>query len=76
VVANSAEVERKLLLLPTNLTSGIELSDDPLPTAAPIPWEAPVTNDGILFGAHMLPRRWVRMTYLPVWIVGAREVDD
>jgi catalase len=32
VVPNSAEVEKKLLFLPTNLTAGIELSDDPLPT--------------------------------------------
>jgi catalase len=31
VVANSDEVQRKLLFLPTNLTTGIELSDDPLP---------------------------------------------
>jgi catalase len=31
VVPNSAQVERKLLFLPTNLTAGIELSDDPLP---------------------------------------------
>ena len=30
-VPNSAEVEKKLLFLPTNLTPGIELSDDPLP---------------------------------------------
>jgi len=32
VVPNSAEAERKLLFLPTNLTPGIELSDDPLPS--------------------------------------------
>jgi len=32
VVPNSAEAEKKLLFLPTNLTSGIELSDDPLPS--------------------------------------------
>jgi hypothetical protein len=31
-VSNSLEVQRKLLFLPTNLTAGIELSDDPLPT--------------------------------------------
>jgi catalase len=31
VVPNSLEVQRKLLFLPTNLTPGIELSDDPLP---------------------------------------------
>ena len=31
VVPNSADVEKKLLFLPTNLTPGIELSDDPLP---------------------------------------------
>jgi len=30
VVPNSREVEKKLLFLPTNLTPGIELSDDPL----------------------------------------------
>ena len=32
VVPNSAGVEKKLLFLPTNLTAGIELSDDPLPS--------------------------------------------
>jgi catalase len=32
VVSNSAEVEKKLLFMPTNLTAGIELSDDPLPS--------------------------------------------
>jgi catalase len=31
VVPNSPEAEKKLLFLPTNLTTGIELSDDPLP---------------------------------------------
>ncbi len=31
VVPNSADAEKKLLFLPTNLTPGIELSDDPLP---------------------------------------------
>jgi catalase len=31
VVPNSAQVEKKLLFVPTNLTPGIELSDDPLP---------------------------------------------
>ena len=32
IVPNSAAVEKKLLFLPTNLTAGIELSDDPLPS--------------------------------------------
>jgi catalase len=32
VVPNSPEVQKKLLFLPTNLTAGIELSDDPLPS--------------------------------------------
>jgi catalase len=32
VVPNSSEIERRLLFMPTNLTSGIELSDDPLPS--------------------------------------------
>jgi catalase len=32
VVVNSAEAEKKLLFVPTNLTPGIELSDDPLPS--------------------------------------------
>jgi catalase len=32
LVPDSAEAERKLLFLPTNLTPGIELSDDPLPS--------------------------------------------
>ena len=31
VVPDSADVEKKLLFLPTNLAPGIELSDDPLP---------------------------------------------
>jgi catalase len=33
VVPDSVEVQKKLLFLPTNLTAGIELSDDPLPIA-------------------------------------------
>jgi len=32
VVANSSQAEKKLLFMPTNLTAGIELSDDPLPS--------------------------------------------
>jgi catalase len=32
VVPNSLAAEKKLLFLPTNLTAGIELSDDPLPS--------------------------------------------
>src|ERR1700735_2074884 len=32
VVPNSAKAEKKRLFLPTNLTPGIELSDDPLPS--------------------------------------------
>ena len=32
VLTDSAQVEKKLLFLPTNLTAGIELSDDPLPS--------------------------------------------
>ena len=32
VVPNSSEAEKKLLFVPTNLTAGIELSDDPLPS--------------------------------------------
>jgi catalase len=32
VLANSSEAEKKLLFLPTNLTAGIELCDDPLPS--------------------------------------------
>jgi catalase len=32
VVPNSAEAQKKLLFLPTSLTAGIELSDDPLPS--------------------------------------------
>src|ERR1700751_5578728 len=32
MVPNSLEAQRKLLFLPTNLTAGIELSEDPLPT--------------------------------------------
>ena len=31
-VSNSLEAQKKLLFLPTNLTAGIELSDDPLPS--------------------------------------------
>lgn len=33
LVANSLAAEKKLLFLPTSLTDGIELSDDPLPAA-------------------------------------------
>jgi catalase len=32
VVPDSKQAEKKLLFMPTNLTPGIELSDDPLPT--------------------------------------------
>ena len=32
VVPNSLDAQKKLLFLPTNLTAGIELSDDPLPS--------------------------------------------
>ena len=32
VVPNSPDAEKKLLFMPTNLTAGIELSDDPLPS--------------------------------------------
>jgi catalase len=32
VAPNSPEAEKKLLFVPTNLTAGIELSDDPLPS--------------------------------------------
>jgi catalase len=32
VVPNSTQAQKKLLFLPTNLTPGIELSDDPLPS--------------------------------------------
>ena len=32
IVPDSLEAQKKLLFLPTNLTPGIELSDDPLPT--------------------------------------------
>ena len=32
VAPNSSEAQKKLLFLPTNLTAGIELSDDPLPS--------------------------------------------
>jgi hypothetical protein len=31
-VPNSLEAQKKLLFVPTNLTAGIELSDDPLPS--------------------------------------------
>ena len=33
LVPDSLSAERKLLFMPTNLTEGMELSDDPLPTA-------------------------------------------
>src|SRR5499427_7208499 len=33
LVPNSLEAEKKLLFMPTSLTDGIELSDDPLPSA-------------------------------------------
>ncbi len=32
IVPHSLQAQKKLLFLPTNLTTGIELSDDPLPS--------------------------------------------
>ena len=47
-VPNSAEVEKKLLFLPTNLTPGIELSDDPLPSVRSAAY-------GVSFGRRSQP---------------------
>jgi catalase len=43
VVPNSAQAERTLLFLPTNLMPGIEFSDDPLPSV-------PTAAYGVSFG--------------------------
>ena len=48
VVPNSADAEKKLLFLPTNLTAGIELSDDPLPSVRSAAY-------GVSFGRRSQP---------------------
>jgi catalase len=48
VVPNSPEAEKKLLFLPTNLTPGIELSDDPLPNVRSAAY-------GVSFGRRSQP---------------------
>jgi catalase len=48
VVPNSLEAERKLLFLPTSLTAGIELSDDPLPSVRTAAY-------GVSFGRRSQP---------------------
>jgi catalase len=48
VVPNSLEVQKKLLFLPTNLTPGIELSDDPLPSVRSAAY-------GVSFGRRSQP---------------------
>jgi catalase len=48
VVPNSLEAEKKLLFLPTNLTAGIELSDDPLPSVRSAAY-------GVSFGRRSQP---------------------
>ena len=48
VLPNSAEAEKKLLFVPTNLTAGIELSDDPLPSVRAAAY-------GVSFGRRSQP---------------------
>ena len=48
VVPNSSEAEKKLLFLPTKLTAGIELSDDPLPSVRAAAY-------GVSFGRRSQP---------------------
>jgi catalase len=48
VVPNSLEAEKKLLFLPTKLTAGIELSDDPLPSVRAAAY-------GVSFGRRSQP---------------------
>jgi catalase len=48
VVPNSPEAQKKLLFLPTNLTAGIELSDDPLPSVRSAAY-------GVSFGRRSQP---------------------
>src|SRR5258705_11908490 len=48
VVPNSLEAEKKVLFLPTKLTAGIELSDDPLPSVRAAAY-------GISFGSRSQP---------------------
>jgi catalase len=48
VVASSLEAEKKLLFLPTKLTAGIELSDDPLPSVRAAAY-------GVSFGRRSQP---------------------
>jgi catalase len=48
VVPSSSEAEKKLLFLPTNLTAGIELSDDPLPSVRTAAY-------GVSFGRRSQP---------------------
>jgi catalase len=48
VVSNSVEAQKKLLVLPTNLTAGIELSDDPLPSVRTAAY-------GVSFGRRSQP---------------------
>jgi catalase len=48
VVPNSVEAQKKLLFLPTKLTAGIELSDDPLPSVRAAAY-------GVSFGRRSQP---------------------
>jgi catalase len=48
VVPDSSEAQKKLLFLPTNLTAGIELSDDPLPSVRTAAY-------GVSFGRRSQP---------------------
>jgi catalase len=48
VVPDSSEAEKKLLFLPTKLTAGIELSDDPLPSVRAAAY-------GVSFGRRSQP---------------------
>jgi catalase len=48
VVPNSVEAQKNLLFLPTKLTAGIELSDDPLPSVRAAAY-------GVSFGRRSQP---------------------
>ena len=48
VMPNSLEAQKKLLFLPTSLTAGIELSDDPLPSVRAAAY-------GVSFGRRSQP---------------------
>jgi catalase len=50
VVPDSLEAEMKLLFIPTSLTAGIELSDDPLPSVRAAAYAVSFTRSGVILG--------------------------